>query len=332
MFNNKSILVTGGTGSFGKSFVSMIFKKYNPKKLVIFSRDELKQFEMSNFYSNKKNIRFFIGDIRDQKRLDYALRGIDICVHAAAMKQVVASEYNPLEAVKTNIIGAENVIHSCINNNVDKVIALSTDKASSPINLYGVTKLASDKIFIAANNITGKKKTKFSVVRYGNVAGSRGSVIPFYTSLIKSGKKTLPLTHEDMTRFFITLDEGINFVSKCLKIMKGGEIFIPKISSLKIADLIRLFGNQIKYKVIGIRPGEKIHETLFSKDESSNVLEFPDFFVIKPSITFNKIINYNVYLNNKGKKVHQDFEYTSKDVSFKMSNVKLKKILENYEK
>ena len=310
MFNSKSILITGGTGSFGIKFVHKILKDYKPKRLVIYSRDELKQFEMAEKY-NQSCMRYFLGDVRDSKRLDMAMNDIDICVHAAAMKQVVASEYNPMEAIKTNVLGAENIISSCLKNNVDKVIALSTDKAASPINLYGATKLVSDKLFISANNITGNYKTKFSVVRYGNVVGSRGSVIPFYLDLLKSGKKTLPLTHKEMTRFVITLEQGVNFVIKSFGLMKGAEIFVPKIRSLKVTDLITSFGKGIKFNEIGIRPGEKMHELLFSKDESQNVISFKDFYLIKPSFDLNKKINHKSYKNNRGIAVDKDFEYTS---------------------
>ena len=294
MFNSKSILITGGTGSFGVKFIDKILQNYKPKRLVVYSRDELKQFEMNKTY-NQKCMRYFLGDVRDSNRLDMAMKDIDICIHSAAMKQVVASEYNPMEAIKTNVLGAENIISSCLKNKVDKVIALSTDKAASPINLYGATKLVSDKLFISANNITGNDKTKFSVVRYGNVVGSRGSVIPFYIDLLKSGKNTLPLTHKDMTRFVITLEQGVDFVIRSIKIMKGAEIFVPKIRSLKVTDLINSLGNKIKTKQIGIRPGEKIHELLFSIDESLNVISFKDFYVIKPSFQLNKKINYQFW-------------------------------------
>lgn len=309
--NNKSILVTGGTGSFGKKLIKTILKKYNCKRIVVYSRDELKQFEMSKELKKHNNLRFFIGDVRDVERLNLAMRDIDICIHAAAMKQVVASEYNPMEAIKTNVLGASNVITACINNKVKKIIALSTDKASGPINLYGATKLVSDKLFVSANNITGNNKIIFSVVRYGNVAGSRGSVIPYYLSLVKSNINQIPLTHKDMTRFMITLDKGIDFVLDCLNRMKGGEIFIPKIKSIKIVDLIKnLFPNK-KIKNIGIRPGEKIHELLTTKDESHLILNFKKFYLLKPSIVFDKPNKYNNYNGEFGKIVNSDFELSS---------------------
>ncbi len=331
--NNQSVLVTGGTGSFGKKLIKTILKKYNCKRIVVYSRDELKQFEMSKELKKYNNLRFFIGDIRDLERLNLAMRDVDICIHAAAMKQVVASEYNPMEAIKTNVLGASNVISACINNKVKKIIALSTDKASGPINLYGATKLVSDKLFVSANNITGNNRTIFSVVRYGNVAGSRGSVIPYYLSLTKSNINEIPLTHKDMTRFMITLDRGIEFVLECLNRMKGGEIFIPKIKSIKIVDLIKnLFPNK-KIKNIGIRPGEKIHELLTTKDESHLILNFKNFYLLKPSIVFDKPNKYNNYKGEIGKVVNSDFELSSNGkhalMKEKEINIFIKKIKKN---
>ncbi len=288
MFNNKNILITGGTGSFGKEFSKQILKNYKPKKLIIFSRDELKQSEMlidPNF-KDKKNLRFFIGDVRDYQRLLMALKDVDIVVHAAALKQVPTAEYNPTECIKTNIYGAENVIRASIECDVKKIVALSTDKAVNPINLYGATKLASDKLFIAANNLTGKQKTIFSVVRYGNVVGSRGSVVPLFNELINKKKKFLPITDFEMTRFWITLDKGVAFVLKSLNDMKGGEIFVPKIPSVRIVDLAKAMGPKMELKEIGIRSGEKLHELLFSKEEANNVLEYNTHFKILPNIKF----------------------------------------------
>ena len=287
-FKDKILMVTGGTGSFGKEFSKQILKNYKPKKLIIFSRDELKQSEMlidPNF-KDKKNLRFFIGDVRDYQRLLMALKDVDIVVHAAALKQVPTAEYNPTECIKTNIYGAENVIRASIECDVKKIVALSTDKAVNPINLYGATKLASDKLFIAANNLTGKQKTIFSVVRYGNVVGSRGSVVPLFNELINKKKKFLPITDFEMTRFWITLDKGVAFVLKSLNDMKGGEIFVPKIPSVRIVDLAKAMGPKMELKEIGIRSGEKLHELLFSKEEANNVLEYNTHFKILPNIKF----------------------------------------------
>lgn len=287
MLNNKTLLITGGTGSFGKRFIATILQKYEPKKIIVYSRDELKQFEMQNsepFYSaNKKGLmRFFIGDVRDLERLKRAMEGVEVVIHAAALKQVPAAEYNPFEAVKTNIIGGQNVIDACLSSGVKKVIALSTDKAAAPINLYGATKLTSDKLFIAANNYKGTRDIKFSVVRYGNVMGSRGSVIPFFLEKKKEG--ILPITDERMTRFNITLQEGVDFVLFCLQRMWGGELFVPKIPSYRILDLAKAIGPKSKIKIIGIRPGEKIHEEMITQSDALNTIEFDKYFVIIPSV------------------------------------------------
>jgi len=275
--NDKTVLVTGGTGSFGQKFVEIALRKYKMKKLIVFSRDEYKQFVMKKKFKNK-NIRFFLGDIRDAGRLHRALYGVDIVVHAAALKQVPALEYDPFEAVKTNILGAENIINLAIDNRVKKVIALSSDKAVNPINLYGATKLCADKLFVAGNAYSGDARTKFSVVRYGNVFNSRGSVVPFFKE--QKLKGVLTITDERMTRFWITLEEGVNFVLKCLNIMQGGEIFIPKIRSMKIVDLAEAIAPGCKRKVLGIRPGEKLHEVLVPEDESHNTFESKDMYVI----------------------------------------------------
>ena len=283
--DGKTILITGGTGSFGKKFIETVLKRYNPKKIIIYSRDELKQYEMQQDIRFRKDgvlMRYFIGDVRDEKRLARAMEGIDVVVHAAALKQVPAAEYNPFEAVKTNIIGGQNVINACIDSGVKKVIALSTDKAAAPINLYGATKLTSDKLFIAANNFRGTHDIKFSVVRYGNVMGSRGSVIPFFIEKKKSG--ILPITDKRMTRFNITLQEGVDFVLECFGRMWGGELFVPKIPSFNILDLAEAIEPGIKTEEIGIRPGEKIHEEMITEADAMSTLEFENYFVILPSV------------------------------------------------
>ena len=312
MFNNKSILITGGTGSFGRQYTNTLLKRYKPKKIIIYSRDELKQFEMQQEYSDSC-MRYFIGDVRDKSRLIQAMRGVDFVIHAAALKQVPAAEYNPMECIKTNIHGAENVIHAALENEVEKIIALSTDKAANPINLYGATKLASDKLFVAANNISGGHRTVFSVVRYGNVVGSRGSVLPFFKKLLAEGAKELPVTDERMTRFWITLQQGVDFVLKNFQRMKGGEIFVPKIPSIRIIDLVKSLAPDIQYKIIGIRPGEKLHEIMCPADDSHLTLEFQDHYVIQPSIRFHRADNnYNDNnMNEKGNPVKSQFEYNS---------------------
>lgn len=312
MFNGKSILITGGTGSFGKKYTQTLLSKYKPKKIVIFSRDELKQFEMSQTY-NDPCLRYLIGNVRDGERLNMAMQGIDFVIHAAALKQVPAAEYNPFECIKTNIHGAENVIKAAIANNVEKVIALSTDKAANPINLYGATKLASDKLFVAANNMTGGSQTRFSVVRYGNVVGSRGSVVPFFKNLLASGTDHIPITHNEMTRFWITLQQGVDFVLKNFERMHGGEIFIPKIPSIRILDLAKAYAPDVPTKVIGIRPGEKLHEIMCPADDSHLTLEFGDHYVICPTIKFFDA-EYDYAGNNLGETgtpVSQGYEYNS---------------------
>jgi UDP-N-acetylglucosamine 4,6-dehydratase/5-epimerase len=313
MFNGKSILITGGTGSFGYRYVSTLLERYNLKRLVIYSRDELKQYEMAmKFHGHEDIMRFFIGDVRDSDRLKEATRGIDIIIHAAAIKHVPIAEYNPMECIKTNIHGAENVIQSALYNNVEYVMALSTDKAANPINLYGATKLASDKLFIAANNMSGGR-TKFAVVRYGNVVGSRGSVVPFFETLIKEGSSNLPITHKDMTRFWITLQQGVDFVLKCMERMCGGEIFVPKIPSVRIVDLAKAMAPNFPINIIGIRPGEKLHEIMCPADDSHLTVEFDDHFVISPSITFysRKVDFTQNALQESGDIVNQGFEYDS---------------------
>ena len=311
MFNNKNILITGGTGSFGKKYTKIILLKYKPNKIIIFSRDELKQYEMAQQFTDKC-MRYFIGNVRDAERLNEAMNGVDFVIHAAALKHVPVAEYNPMECIKTNINGAENVIKASIKNNVQKVIALSTDKAANPINLYGATKLASDKLFIAANNMVGDGVTRFSVVRYGNVTGSRGSVIPFFKKLIKEGVTELPITDEKMTRFLITLEDGVNFVLKNFERMYGGEIFIPKIPSMYMTELAKAIAPELPHKIIGIRPGEKLHEIMCPADDSHLTLEFDNHFVIKPTIQFTNISDYSVNkLGERGVPVQQGFEYNS---------------------
>ncbi|MFH1709897.1 MAG: UDP-N-acetylglucosamine 4,6-dehydratase (inverting) [bacterium] len=315
--NNKTILVTGGTGSFGRKFIEIALSKYKPKKLIIFSRDELKQYEMQNTPVFKKHVnilRYFIGDVRDPDRLRRALDGVEVVVHAAALKQVPAMEYNPFEAIKTNIIGAENIINASIDQGIDKVIALSTDKASNPISLYGATKLCSDKLFIRANTYAGGKRTKFACVRYGNVMGSRGSVIPIFLEQMKTG--VLTITDKRMTRFWITLQQGVDFVIKSLGMMKGGEIFVPKIPSMKVVDLAKAMAPGCKLKIIGIRPGEKLHEAMILEDDARTTSEFKDFFII------------DTYSHHKGgKKLPEGFKYISDSNKVWLTEKQLKSIL-----
>lgn len=311
MFNNKNILITGGTGSFGKKFIRILLERYKPNKVIVYSRDELKQFEMGQVYSDRC-MRYFIGDVRDKERLLLAMKGVDYVVHAAALKQVPAAEYNPMECIKTNIIGAQNVIDACIANDVEKVIALSTDKAANPINLYGATKLASDKLFTAANNIVGAGRTRFSIVRYGNVVGSRGSVVPFFKGLLARGAAELPITDERMTRFWLKLEDGVEFVMKNFRRMQGGEIFIPKIPSMRILDLVKAIAPDARIKIVGIRPGEKLHEVMCPSDLYYETVEFPDHFVIKPSIEFANKIDYTTNaIGEKGRMVEDGFDYNS---------------------
>ena len=311
MLNDNSILITGGTGSFGKRFVKTILAQYRPKKVIVYSRDELKQFEMAQDF-NQPQMRYFIGDVRDQARLMQAMQGVDYVIHAAALKHVPAAEYNPMECIKTNIYGAENVIQAAIACGVKKVIALSTDKAANPINLYGATKLASDKLFVAANNMVGPRPTRFAVVRYGNVAGSRGSVIPFFRKLLDEGAKELPITDARMTRFWITLQDGVDFVIKNFQRMQGGEIFVPKIPSARIVDLAAAMAPGLAQKHIGIRPGEKLHEVMCPLDDSHLTLEFSDHYVIKPAIAFGTDVDFRTNrLGESGQPVASGFEYSS---------------------
>lgn len=310
MLNGKSVLITGGTGSFGKKFVEIVLSAYpQVRRIVVFSRDELKQFEMAQDFAPETypQLRYFIGDVRDRERLKRALEGIDIVIHAAALKQVPAAEYNPFECIKTNILGAQNVIEACIDSQVKKVIALSTDKAAAPINLYGATKLCSDKLFVAANNYRGKRDIHFSVVRYGNVMGSRGSVIPFFLKKRRDG--VLPLTDERMTRFNITLDDGVAMVLRSLEIMWGGEIFVPKIPSYRITDLAEAVDGDCRTEVIGIRPGEKLHEEMITETDAFNTIEFENYFVILPAM---KLWNIEQFIETfNGRRCPDGFCYNS---------------------
>jgi len=329
MFNGKNILITGGTGSFGKKYTQILLQKYKPNKIIIYSRDELKQYEMAQDYNNSC-MRYFIGDVRDAGRLKKAMNGVDFVIHAAALKHVPIAEYNPMECIKTNINGAQNVIDAALENNVEKVIALSTDKAANPVNLYGATKLASDKLFVAANNLSGDQDTSFAVVRYGNVVGSRGSVIPFFRKLINDGVTKIPITDDKMTRFFITLEDGVNFVLKNFERMQGGEIFIPKIASMKISDMAKAIAPDLEQEIIGIRPGEKLHEIMCPADDSHLTLEFDDHYVIKPTITFTRKCSYEKNkIGEIGVPVKQGFEYNSGNNSQWLTNKELLKMAED---
>lgn len=329
MFNNKNILITGGTGSFGKKYTKILLENYKPNKIIIYSRDELKQYEMAQEF-NSPFMRYFIGDVRDESRLNTAMNGVDFVIHAAAMKHVPIAEYNPMECIKTNIHGAQNVINAALKNSVEKVITLSTDKACNPVNLYGATKLASDKLFIAANNIVGPGPTRFSVVRYGNVVGSRGSVVPLFKKLIANGAKELPITDERMTRFWITLEDGVKFVLKNFARMQGGELFIPKIPSMKITDLAATLAPNLPINIIGIRPGEKLHEMMISADDALHSLEFSDHYVITPSIKFyDKQANFAINkLGEKGYRVSSEFEYRSDNNTQWLDDKSLKEMIE----
>lgn len=310
MFNGRNILVTGGTGSFGKKFIKILLEQYRPNKVIVYSRDELKQFEMQQVF-NQDCMRYFIGDVRDELRLERAMEGVDYVVHAAALKQVPAAEYNPMECIKTNVQGAQNVIDAAISCRVQKVVALSTDKAANPINLYGATKLCSDKLFTAANNLVGAKHTRFAVVRYGNVVGSRGSVVPFFKKLIADGAKALPITDPRMTRFWLRLEDGVAFVLKNFQRMQGGEIFVPKIPSMRIMDLAKAMAPHLPTEIIGIRPGEKLHEVMCPADLYYDTLEFSDHFVIKPATPIFGVDYAKNALGEVGRPVADGFEYNS---------------------
>jgi UDP-N-acetylglucosamine 4,6-dehydratase len=321
--DGKSVLVTGATGSFGKRFIKTVLDEHSPKRLIVFSRDELKQFEMQQKIS-APNLRYFLGDVRDKERLYRAFDGIDVVVHAAAMKQVPASEYNPMEAIKTNIIGAENVINVCIDQEVKHVVALSTDKAANPLNLYGATKLCSDKLFIAANALSGRHRTRFSVVRYGNVIGSRGSVIPFFMQRRASG--VLPITDPRMTRFWITLGQGVKFVLDSLERMHGGEIFVPKIPSMKVTDVAQVVAPECRTEIIGIRPGEKLHEIMVTQDDAINTVEFDDHYAIQPGVEWWDRSKF--LASTGGRPVAEDFQYSSDTNTEWMTRTELAALLE----
>jgi UDP-N-acetylglucosamine 4,6-dehydratase len=311
MFDDASILITGGTGSFGRQYVETLLARHSPRRLIIYSRDELKQYEMQQRF-HAPCMRYFIGDVRDRDRLVQATAGVDFIIHAAALKQVPAAEYNPMECIKTNIHGAEHVIHAALTNDVRQVIALSTDKAASPINLYGATKLASDKLFVAANNLAGRHRTRFAVVRYGNVVGSRGSVIPLFRRLLAEGADHLPITDPRMTRFWITLQEGVDFVLNNFARMHGGEIFVPKIPSVRLTDLASAMAPGVEQRIVGIRPGEKLHEVMCPSDDSHLTLEFEDFYVITPTIQFTSDVDFTrTRTGETGKPVPLGFEYHS---------------------
>lgn len=320
ILKDKVVLVTGGTGSFGKKFIKRALE-LEVQKIIVFSRDELKQYEMAQEFTDSR-IRFFIGDVRDKARLMRAFDGVDIVIHAAALKHVGACEYNPMEAIKTNIHGAQNIIDAAIDRGVEKVIALSTDKAASPVNLYGATKLASDKLFVAANSYAGSKKTRFSVVRYGNVVGSRGSVVPFFKKIRHTG--TLPITDERMTRFWITLEQGVQFVIDNLTRMHGGEIFIPKIPSMNVVDLAKAIGPECKIEIVGIRPGEKLHESMITVDDARQTVEFDTYYVIQPEFPW-----WSKEYVNGGKSLPDGFEYISHTNNQWLSVEELRKLVEN---
>ncbi len=308
--SDKAILVTGGTGSFGRKLVETLLTQYKPRRLVVFSRDELKQYEMQQDFGPERYsaMRYFIGDVRDRDRLTMAMSDIDIVIHAAALKQVPVAEYNPMECLRTNVWGAENVMRAALDNGVEKVIALSTDKAANPINLYGASKLASDKIFVAANNISGKAGTRFAVVRYGNVVGSRGSVVPFFQKLVAQGAKEIPITDERMTRFWITLQQGVDFVLSSLEMMHGGEIFVPRIPSMKVVDVARALAPKLPHKIVGIRPGEKLHEIMVTADDGRATIELKDRYIIEPAFAF---WNRESYKNGGATPVGEEFFYSS---------------------
>lgn len=307
MFEGKSVLVTGGSGSFGKAFIRTLLENHNPRRVAVYSRDEYKQYVMAQEFDDPR-LRFLIGDVRDFPRLKMAMRNVDYVVHAAAMKHVPAAEYNPFECIKTNVNGAENVVNAAIEENVSKVIALSTDKAASPINLYGASKLASDKIFVAANNLSGANGAQFSVVRYGNVVGSRGSVVPFFKKLLADGAKSLPITDPRMTRFWITLEQGVDFVVSCFEMMRGGEVYVPKIPSMKMTEMAEALAPGVPQETVGIRPGEKLHEVMITEDDARSTVELKDRYVLLPSISF---FGEDRYKDIGGQLVVDGFRYSS---------------------
>jgi UDP-N-acetylglucosamine 4,6-dehydratase len=326
--DGRSILITGGTGSFGNALTRTLFQRFKPARVVVFSRDEAKQYDMANAMGVEsswgRHLRFFIGDVRDRERLELAMRGIDTVIHAAAIKHVPAAEYNPFECIKTNVHGAENIVNAAFSSGVERVLALSTDKAVNPINLYGASKLAADKIFVAANNISGDRPTRFSVVRYGNVVGSRGSIVPLFNRLLSEGVEELPITDPRMARFFITLRQGVDFVISSLDMMTGGEIFVPKIPSLKITDLAEFMAPGMPQKVVGIRPGEKLNEVLISHDSAPSTLEFEDRFIVEPDLAFWKPGHHEM---TGGQRVSPDFHYSSDNNTDWLDNDRLTQML-----
>jgi UDP-N-acetylglucosamine 4,6-dehydratase len=327
VFDGRSVLITGATGSFGRRFVRRILDGASPRRLIVFSRDELKQWEMTEEFAThpkRETLRFFIGDVRDLGRLEMALRGVDYVVHAAAMKQVPTAEYNPFECINTNVLGAENVVQACLRTGVRKVVALSTDKAANPINLYGASKLASDKIFVAANNMAGDDGARFSVVRYGNVIGSRGSVVPLFQRLLCEGVDALPITDPKMTRFWITLDQGVDFVFSCIKSMIGGEVFVPKIPSMTILDLALALAPDLPQRIVGIRPGEKLHEVMITEDDARNTVELADRYVIEPTMIFR---DWKKTSASRGKSVAENFRYASDNNGEWLKPADLRRIL-----
>ncbi len=324
-WKDKTILVTGGTGSFGRKFIEIMLKEHEPAKLIVFSRDEQKQHEMRQMGFDHPNLRYFIGDVRDYHRLHRAFEGVDFVVHAAALKQVPACEYNPMEAIKTNILGSGNVVDAALDANVERVIALSTDKAVNPINLYGATKLAAEKLFVQSNAYAGGRETRFSCVRYGNVVGSRGSVVPVFMRQRESGKITI--TDERMTRFWISLDQGVRFVIRCLDQMKGGEVFVPKIPSMKVVDLAKAVAPEAKINIIGIRPGEKLHEVLISEDEARTVVELDDMFIVQPA----EALWFGREWEKIGKSIKDDFRYISNKNDDWLSVEDIREIIQPFE-
>ena len=329
IFNGSTVLITGGTGSFGGKFTRYILDNSNPKKIIIFSRDEFKQYEMEQRFLDHpefSKLRFFLGDVRDRDRLNMAFREVDYVVHAAALKQVVAAEYNPFEFIKTNVMGAENIVNAALSNGVKKVVALSTDKAANPINFYGTSKLASDKIFVAANSLSGNQDTLFSVVRYGNVMGSRGSVLPLFQRLINEGVKELPITDDRMTRFWITLQQGVEFVISSFEMMQGGELFVPKIPSMKIVDLAQALAPDMTHKIVGIRPGEKIHETMVTQDDARLTMEMDDRFMIMP--VYKSSSDFCEHYKNIAKFVPEEFSYSSDNNSWWLDEGDLLEMIE----
>ncbi|HUS53572.1 MAG TPA: UDP-N-acetylglucosamine 4,6-dehydratase (inverting) [Thermohalobaculum sp.] len=328
--DGKSVLVTGGTGSFGKAMVERLLCDHRVERLVVFSRDELKQFEMAQQFSAEQypQIRYFLGDVRDRDRLMRAFSGVDVVIHAAAMKHITAAEYNPTECIATNVLGAQNVVEAAIQNDVEKVIALSTDKAANPINLYGATKLCSDKLFITANNLAGRHRTRCAVVRYGNVIGSRGSVIPYFKSLAAKGKTTLPVTDPQMTRFAITLTQGIDFVLQSLEEMLGGELFVPKLPSIRVTDLVPLIVPEGGYEVVGIRPGEKLHEVMIPQEESRNCVDMGEYYVLQPAHHWWNVSDFLERVRMKGKRIEEAFEYSSHDNTAWIAGDELKALVD----